>query len=420
VERLVTPVPEIDLTSADVLRDPVAAYGEARERAPLARLRAPGVPPMWAVTRYREAKALLADPRFEVTAASYALRPRDLPADCLPYLRTMQEMNGAEHARLRRLVAPAFGPRRADGFRPRISEIVARLLGELTAGAGNGRVDLVSGFAWPFPVEVICELIGIPAADRPRWHRYGAAVAAGAGPDFAEAVPAIISDAKAAIARRRDEPGDDLISGLLGDPAEGGERPSEAELVTLVWHLVLAGQVPGNLIANAVDALLAHPAQLTALRENPALMAGAVEELLRWCGPQLLTIPRYGREDAEIGGTLIPAGEPVVTVIAAANRDPRAFGDPGRLDLTRPVTGPGHLAFAHGPHFCLGAAPARVQTEAALTALLQRFPHLALAPDGAQRVPDPATSRLAGLHVILDGTVPSPTRQARPGEGQPG
>lgn len=395
------PIPEIDLTSADVLRDPVAAYGEARDQAPLARLHAPGIPPMWAVTRYREAKAVLADPRFEVTAASYALRPRDLPSDCLPYLRTMQEMNGPEHARLRHLVSPAFGARRAASFRPRVEKIVAGFLDALLVD--NGRAELVSGFARPLPVEVICELIGIPAADRLRWHRYGAAVAAGSGRDFAEAVPAIISDAKAAVARRRDEPGDDLISDLLGAPADGDGKPSEAELITLVWHLVLAGQVPANLIANAVDALLAHPAQLAALREDPGLMPGAVEELLRWCGPQLLTIPRYPREDAEIGGIPVSAGEPVVTVIAAANRDPRAFSDPGRLDVTRPVSGPGHLAFAHGPHFCLGAAPARVQTEVALTALLRRFPRLAPLPDGARRVPDPATLRLAGLHVALDG-----------------
>ncbi|MFD2416074.1 cytochrome P450 [Amycolatopsis pigmentata] len=395
------PLPEIDLAGADVLRDPVAAYGEAREQAPLARLHAPGIPPMWAVTRYREAKAVLADPRFEVTAASFALRPRDLPADCLPYLRTMQEMNGPEHARLRRLVSPAFGARRAAGFRPRIEKVVAGFLDALSIDAENGHADLVSGFARPLPMEVIGELIGVPPTDRPRWHRYGAAVAAGAGQDFAEAVPRIIADARAAIAQRRDEPGDDLVSELLRGPSGGGEKPSEAELITLVWHLVLAGQVPAHLIANAVDALLAHPAQLAALREDPGLMPGAVEELLRWCGPQLLTIPRYPREDTEIGGTPIPAGEPVVTVIAAANRDPRAFPDAGRLDVTRPVTGPGHLAFAHGPHFCLGAAPARVQTEAALTALLQRFPRLAPLPDGARRVPDPATLRLAGLHVAL-------------------
>lgn len=174
-------------------------------------------------------------------------------------------------------------------------------------------------------------------------------------------------------------------------------------MVTLVWHLVLAGQVPANLIANAVDTLLAHPVQLAALREDPGLVPAAVEELLRWCGPQLLAIPRYAREDAEIGGTPVPAGEPVVAVLAAANRDPRVFGDPGRLDVTRSLTGPGHLAFAHGPHFCLGAAPARVQTEAALTALLQRFPRLAPVPDGVQRVPDPATLRLAALPVTLNG-----------------
>jgi cytochrome P450 len=228
-------------------------------------------------------------------------------------------------------------------------------------------------------------------------------VAAGRGREFAEAIPGIIDGAKAAVARRRAEPDKDLVSDLIRTQAGGGDRLSDTERVTLVWHLVLAGQTPTNLIANAVEALLRHPDQLATLRDDSSLMPGAVEELMRWCGPQLLTIPRSTLQDVEIGGVLIRQGEPVTAAIVSANRDPRAFADPDRLHISR-VAGPsGHLGFAHGPHFCLGASLARVQTEVALTALLRRFPGLALAsfPRDVGRVPDPGTWRLASLPVTL-------------------
>jgi cytochrome P450 len=208
--------------------------------------------------------------------------------------------------------------------------------------------------------------------------------------------------ARAAIARRRDEPGDDLVSDLISTQAEDGDRLTDTEMVTLIWHLVLAGQTPTNLIANAVVALLTHPDQITALREDPGLMPDAVEELTRWCGPVLLSIPRYAREDVELYGTPVRRGEPVTAAIAAANRDPRAFADADRLDVTRPKGPSGHLGFAHGPHFCLGASLARVQTQVALTALLRRFPDLTPAADPDEvRAPDPGTWRVTALPVIL-------------------
>lgn len=380
-------LPEIDLSDIEVVRDPFTAYGRARESAPLARILTPGLGSMWVLTRHEGARAMLADPRFELNAASY-MRP-DVPEDCLPYMRTMQEMDGPEHVRLRRQVAPAFTARRAAEFRPRIEAVVETLLGALPSGT----VDLVPSFARPLPIEVICELIGIPAPGRPRWREYGAAVAAGAGREFAAAIPEIMAGAKAAVAHRRAEPGDDLLSDLIAD---GGL--DDTELVTLVWHLVLAGQTPANLIANAVDTLLAHPDQLADLRADPGLMPGAVEELLRWCGPQLLSIPRYAREDVELYGTKIGQGEPVTAALATANRDPRVFPDPERFDIRRAPAG--QLGFAHGPHFCLGAAPARVQTEIALTALLRRSPDLTPA-GAARRALDPGTWRLESLPVTL-------------------
>ncbi|MEX0791341.1 MAG: cytochrome P450, partial [Actinomycetota bacterium] len=367
-------VPQINLTDPAVLSDPFAAYGQVRETAAVAQIVATGMGPMWVLLRYREARAMLADPRFELNPASY-MRP-DVPESCLAYMRTMSEIEGPEHARLRRLVSPPFTTRRAAGFRPRIQPLVDRLLDELPGQVEAGSVDLLEHLARPLPIDVICELVGIPEHDRGRWRGYGVAVASGWGDSFTEAIPAIMEGAKEAIALRTAEPQDDLLSELIRTHAEDGDRLDADEVVTLVWHLVLGGQTPANLIVNGMQALFAHPDQLKALRREPALITRAVEELLRWCGPQLLTIPRYAREDVEIAGTRIGKGDAVTAALASVNRDPRVLDDPERFDIARPVGTAGHLAFGHGPHFCLGAALARVETEVVLTALLSRFPHL--------------------------------------------
>jgi cytochrome P450 len=392
-------LPEIDLTDPAVLNDPFTAYGPARERSPLARLHAPGMPPMWGVLRHAEARAMLSDPsRFALSPASYAFRLE--VSDALrPYLHTVQEMEGGKHVRLRKLVAPAFTARRAAEFHPRIEPIVEELLDDLAKDAADRPADLLTRFAHPLPMAVMCELVGIPTADRPRWREYGAAIAAGAGGVFATAFPEIIRDAEAAVEARRREPRDDIVSDLVRTQAEDGDRLTDVELVALVWLLVLAGQTPGNLIANSVEALLAHPGQLAALRADPGLAPRAVEELIRWCSPQLLTIPRIAAQDVELAGVPIAKGDMVTAVLPAANRDPRVFPDPDTLDITR-AGAANHLGFAHGPHFCLGAAFARIQTQVALTALLRRAPGLALAGD-VQRAPDGGTWRLAALPVTL-------------------
>jgi cytochrome P450 len=391
-------VPEIDLSDVGVLRDLPAAYAKARAQSPVARLSIPGFP-LWAITRYAEAKRVLTDPRFAISGNSYQ-RPA-VPDDCVPYLRTLQEMEGVEHDRLRRLVSPAFTARRAASFRPQISSIVETLLDRLTARPGA--VDLVAGLARPLPMEVICEVVGIAEPDRPRWHSYGVAIASGRGEAFAEAIPAIVNDAKAAVAHRRAEPGGDLVSDMVRAQSEDGDRLDDTEIVSLVWLLVLAGQTPTNLVANAVAALLTHPDQLAALRAEPEQMPCAVEELMRWCGPQLLSVPRFARENVTIGDVTIQAGEAVTVAILAANRDPLVFVDPDRLDFARPAGVSGHLGFAHGPHFCLGAALARVQTDVALRLLLDRCPDLRLtgAAEDVTYQPDPATWRLAALPVTL-------------------
>ena len=372
----------LDLTDPAVLLDPVGTYAAAREDGAVATMEVPGLGTLWIVTRHENAREVLTDPRFRLARESYAMRPAGLPET-----PNLGELDGPDHARLRRFAAPAFTARRIAEFRPRIERTVADLLEDRPPA-----FDLLTDFAHPMPIEVICDLVGIAEDERPMWRRVGIAVASGQGQAFQEAIPDVIAGAKAAVARRRAEPGDDLLTDLVRTEA------TDDELVVLVWHLVLAGQVPGNLIANAVEALLRHPEQLALLRENPELMPKAVEELLRWCTPQLLTVPRFTTEDVEVGGTSIPKGERVTVSMLAVNRDPAVFPDPDRLDVTRAPGSFGHLAFAHGAHFCLGAALARVETEVALAALLKRFPGLGLNGDPV-RTPDPGNWRLATLPV---------------------
>jgi cytochrome P450 len=392
-------VPEIDVTDPKVLNDPFSAYTTARETLALARLLIPGFQ-MWAVTRHEQARSMLGDDRFEINANSF-MRPPGIPEHCLPYLRTMSEMDGPEHKRLRRLVTPAFTPRRAAELRPRMERVVDRLLDDLAQQGSPA--DLLEHFARPLPMDVICELVGVPEADRPQWRTHGAIVAAGISTEFFAAIPTIIDGAKAAVARSRAEPADDLLSDLIRAQDEDGDRLGDEELVTLVWHLVLAGQTPTNLITNAMAELFEHPLQLAELRAELSLMPGAVEELTRLCTPQLLTTPRFAREDVEIDGVLIRKGEAVTASMVSANRDPRAFAEPDRLDIRRSTNSAGHLSFSHGPHFCLGASLSRVQVDVALTGLLRRFPamELAVAPSELQRTPDGGTWRLASLPVNL-------------------
>jgi cytochrome P450 len=376
---------EVDLTDPEVIRDPFTAYGRAREAGPVARLNIPGMP-MWAVTRHADARALLTDPRFVITSSSFLGIP-GVPDEYKPYLRTMSEMDGPDHLRLRRLAAPQFTARRAQDFRPNIEPIVEKLLAGLPA-----EFDLLTDFAQPLPMLAICELVGIPQADRPAWVEWGAIIANMDVARFGEAIPGIIEGAKALVAAR---PETGVLAGLI----RAEDRLTDVELITLVWQIVLAGQTPVNLIANAVAELWTRPSVLVELRTDPALLPGAVDELMRWCGPQPLTVPRYAATDVDLFGVHIAAGEPVTIAIAAVNRDPEAFPDPDRFDIHRGAAT--QLGFGHGPHVCLGAAHARVQTEVALAALLAR--NLILTGDLADlRALDPGTWRLTGLPVRVE------------------
>ncbi|MDY7086148.1 MAG: cytochrome P450 [Actinomycetota bacterium] len=397
-------IPRLLLVDPAVLSDPFTAYGAAREEFPVARLLAPGMRPMWALTRYHDSRAMLNSPQFQFNVDSLTLRP-DMPDSGLTYLESML-VDGDVHRRLRRLVAGAFTPRHAQRLRPQMAAIVAGLLDELAANTVGGEVDLLEHFARPLPMDVLCGLMGIPAADRMLWRSYGAAVSAGEGDRWSDVMPGVLDSTRRAIEGRRADPGDDLISDLVRIQAEDGDRLSDTEITGLIWLIMVAASTTADFVGNAVHALLTHPDQHAALRSGSVPMARAVEELLRWCSLNVISIPRYAREDLDLHGAPVKAGDPVVAVLVAANRDPRVFPDPDRLDFNRPPGTPGPLTFAHGPHICIGAALARVMVDVALTGLQQRFPGLepALAAEELKRVKDPGTWRLEALPLRLAQT----------------
>jgi cytochrome P450 len=406
----------VDLTTAEFVTDPYTAYGRIREEAPALRGTFFGGAPVRVVTRYDEVRAVLGDSaRFANDPGSVpgsgaadlklaALEQVGIPRDLLHYLAdSIVSADGAHHTRLRKLVSRAFTVRRVAALRPRVEEITAGLLDRVaTSGADGAAVDLVEEFAYPLPITVICELVGIPEADRPSWHEWSKDLATMDRERIPAALRDMVDHVLDLIARRRADPGDDLLTGLVRAQDEDGDRLSDSELVTMVLSLVVAGhETTAHLISNAVVALLTRPDELARLRADPALWPGAITELMRRIGPVQFASTRYALVDTELGGVTIRAGEGVQPALVAANSDPREFADPDRLDVARRTTerGEGHVGFGFGPHYCLGAALARQEGEVALRALVERFPGLALAVDPGELVwlPVPGMRRLESV-----------------------
>ncbi|MFL1379270.1 cytochrome P450 family protein [Nocardiopsis protaetiae] len=318
------------------------------------------------------------------------------------------DKDGVDHVRLRKLVTRTFTVRRVEALRPRIRALAEELIADLPAHAENGSVDLLDHFAYPLPIAVICELLGVPERDRAPWREWGHSITSF---DFTRmdevnrTVAAIVAASRDLIALHRDGEYDDLLGDLVRVSDEDGDRLSEEELVTMIITLVIAGhETTANLVANGAHALLTHPDQLAELRRDPELMPSAVHEMLRWCGPVFQTRPRFATEDVELSTTTIPAGSPVIAMAAGANRDPAAHPAPERFDITRHrgLPGEAHMAFGHGLHYCLGAALARAEGHEAFTALLAAFPGLALDPERPPvRQPNLAFVRFNDLYVRL-------------------
>lgn len=373
----------VEHLGADYFADPHSVHARLRARRPVTPVVLPGGPGAWLITGYAEARAALADPRLSKHMPGWHPEPDSIIAALDLH---MLNSDPPDHERLRKLVNKAFTVRRVERLRPWITAITAGLL-EAMSAQGNRRVqtevDLLASFAFPLPITVICELLGVPAADRDDFRTWSATIVAN------EAAPEVFQAHATAMARyfmtllaaKRREPGDDLLSALIAARDEE-DSLSENELVSMAFLLLVAGhETTVNLIASGVLALLLNPAELARLRAEPALINGAVEELLRYVSPVNHTTFRCASEPIEVGGVRVRRGDPVLVALSGANRDPARFGDPDRLDLGRDSAG--HLAFGHGIHYCLGAPLARLEAEIAISALLARFGSISLAVPAA-------------------------------------
>ncbi|MEU6113263.1 cytochrome P450 [Streptomyces sp. NPDC047117] len=410
---------EPNVADPEILADPFGGYGALREQGPVVRGRFVDDSPVWFVTRFEEVREVLRDQRFVNNPAAVRadgtredpltrwLDMLGMPEHFHVYMRGSILNNDApDHTRLRRLVSRAFTARKINDLRPRVEEIAEDLLARLPEHAEDGVVDLLPHFAYPLPITVICELVGIAEEDRPQWRAWGADLVTMEPEKLARTFPAMIDHIHALVEERRGALTDDLLSELIRAHDDDGGRLSDVELVTMILTLVLAGhETTAHLITNGTAALLTHPDQLALFKKDPALLPSAVHELMRWAGPVHMTQLRFAAEDAEIGGTTVRKGEAVQLLLVAANRDPRHYADPDRLDLTRHPAGKAenHVGFGHGMHYCLGASLARQEGEVAFGRLFARYPGLSLAvdPGDLQRAAVPGSWRLTSLPVRL-------------------
>ncbi len=373
-ERLESGV-SFNLFSAGLAADPYPLYRRLRERDPVHRSR---LIDGWVVSRHADVDAALRDhKRFgndRVAASDENLRfSPDHP-------RSMLYRDPPDHTRLRSLVSKAFTPRSVSALRPRIEKIVDGLLDALY---GTESFDVIDSLAYPMPVIVIAEMLGIPPEDRDEFRGWSDDVARSIEPLLEEKVArrgeqsmkALQEYLSAIIERRRSDPRDDLISALIQAEEEGDKLTHEELLLTLVLLLVAGNETTKNLVGNGLLALLRHPEELAALRENPQLMESAIDELLRYDSP-VQTDGRTALEDAQIGGQSIQKGQYVILLIGAANRDPDVFDDPDRLDVRRDAGR--HMSFGRGIHHCLGAPLARIEGEIMFRKLLERYPRINL------------------------------------------
>ncbi|WP_055555790.1 cytochrome P450 [Streptomyces sp. NBRC 110028] len=367
--------------TAALLEDPYPALAALREAGPVHRIAGADGRPAWLVTRYDDVRRAFADPRLSVDKRHAA--PGNFSGFSLPPAldANLLNMDPPDHTRVRRLVAKAFTPARVEKLRAPVRRVAGELLDAIEA---EGRADLLATYAGQLPIIVICDLLGVPEGHRRDFRAWSDALITPdpARPQAAkEAVGAMLRFYTGLIAKKRAEPGDDLLSDLIRvrDEETGGgdDRLSEDELTSLAFLILLAGyENTVHLIANSVLSLLDHPGLLEELRADPARVPAAFDELARYEAPAPLAIRRFPREDIEIGGVTIPAGETVLLSIASAHRDPARFQDP---DALNPHIGrSGHLALGHGIHYCLGAPLARMETDIALATLLSRFPGLRL------------------------------------------
>ena len=375
---------DLDIASAPFKAKAHETYARLREERPVWRVKAPlGRQPAWMVLGYDDVARLLKDARFAkdranaLTAEQLREGPRP-PKFIEPLMRGMLDRDDPDHARLRRLVQRVFTPQRVAAMESSTLAVCERLLDRMEQ---RGRLDLIADFALPLPVTVISDLLGVPPRDRSKFARWSKTIIKNSATPWGllASLPDLIATVRYErwlVAEKRAHPCDDLVSDLAR-AEEAGDKLDSDELLSMIGLLLTAGhETTTNLIGNGVLALLENPDALNQLRDDPALIESAVEELLRFASPVETSTFRYAREDLDLAGATIRRGEMVLGVIASANRDPRQFENPDRLDLAR--TPNKHLSFGLGGHFCLGASLARLEGRIAFDALLRRLPRLRL------------------------------------------
>lgn len=397
-------------------RDPYPLYERLRAAGPVHRVRFPSGVDAWLVTGYRAAVDTLADPRLGKNHDRGNDRWRER-ASIMPEPQHSQlqvhllHQDPPRHTTMRRLVTDAFAPRRVAALRPRFQRIADALVDAMPATGDADGVDLVRCFAARFPFQVLAEVIGLPPRLAAGFRREWGKVVQPVGPQDPgrAAYEALLHGLQGYIAEvvaaKRMAPADDLLGRLVASCEAGDLTPEERD--SMVFQLLVAGQEPvTNQITTALLALFRDPGALARLRDDPAVLPRAVEELLRHDSAFELTTWRFLAEDADLHGTRVPAGDSVIVSLCAANRDPERFSAPDTLDLDRPVNP--HLAFGHGIHFCPGAALARIELQIAIGTLINRLPGLRLAVPGEEvewvsAVLARGTNRLP---VHYTGTVP--------------
>jgi cytochrome P450 len=357
--------------------NPVDELMRTRDTEGVSRVESPFGEPAYLITRFDDIREVLSDSDRFSNGVPTLLIPEGLSDEERARMQTgnLLSLDPPEHTRLRRMLTPEFTMRRMNRLQPRIEEIVSSALDDVEQ-AGRP-ADLVSTFALPVPSLVICEMLGVPYADRDEFQRRSRQQLDVSLPVEERMRISRESNEYMAelVARARTEPGEDMIGMLV---REHGDDLTSAELIGIASLLLLAGhETTSNMLGLGTLALLRHPEQLAMMRDDPDRVEPAVEELLRWLSIVHSAIPRVTTTEVKIAGHTIPADELLILALPAANRDPRLVEDPDRLDITRGM--PGHVAFGHGVHHCLGAPLARMEMRIAFPTLLQRFPNLALA-----------------------------------------
>ncbi|MGB7686729.1 MAG: cytochrome P450 [Solirubrobacterales bacterium] len=390
-----------DLFPPEMRANPYPVYQQLRENAPVFDTGSG----LWLITSYRYCHELLRDERCSKNLRNMSDYERNMElAGRTERIRTllgqlMSFSDPPDHTRLRGLVQRAFSPRMVEGLRPRAIELASELL---DAAAGEGEIELIEDFASRFPLRVIAEMLGVPAADRTRFTRWSRDLAPtfelvlppGAAEPAEQAAGEFIEYFRQLMDERAREPREDLVSALVHARDEGRRLAAQELVVNLILILGAGHHTAMHMIGNGVLALVRHPDQLALLRDRPEIGEDAIEEMLRYESPVQLTT-RFPTAEIKIGGQTIPAGDRIAIMLAAGNRDPDRFPDPDRLDLARGDRS--HLAFGGGIHYCLGNALARMEAGIAFRALLDRFPRIELATDSPEY---DATVLLRGLKSL--------------------